>query len=187
MRWRLVEELHFAGPATATELAERVGESPANCSWHLRQLAKYGFVEEAPGGRGRQRPWQIVVRRYEVDEEDPHAAIAGRALGEMIYAREFEAMRIAWDALPFEPPEWQRALFTNQAFAWCTAEELDDIGQQIVALQLKYLHRVDDPASRPKGARPIRFLAWGIPARPYQKPAAEPSGKSSNPPPERSE
>jgi DNA-binding IclR family transcriptional regulator len=47
-------------PATATQLAERVGESPANCSWHLRQLARYGFVEEAGGGTGREGPWRPV-------------------------------------------------------------------------------------------------------------------------------
>src|SRR2546423_11325721 len=62
VRLRLMEELLIRGPATATELAERVGENPANCSWHLRQLAKYGFVEEAGGGTGRQRPWQIVPK-----------------------------------------------------------------------------------------------------------------------------
>ncbi len=52
-RIRLLEELALAGPMTATELAARVGESAANCSWHLRQLAKYGYVEEAGGGAGR--------------------------------------------------------------------------------------------------------------------------------------
>jgi DNA-binding transcriptional ArsR family regulator len=60
VRQRLLRTLAGAGRATATELAERVGESPANCSWHLRQLARYGFVTEAGGGAGRQRPWRIA-------------------------------------------------------------------------------------------------------------------------------
>jgi hypothetical protein len=38
---------------------ERVGENPANASFHLRQLAKYGYVVEAGGGTGRQRPWKL--------------------------------------------------------------------------------------------------------------------------------
>ena len=56
VRLALMEEINDAGTLTATEAAERVGESPSNCSFHLRQLAKYGFVEEAraaPGASGR--------------------------------------------------------------------------------------------------------------------------------------
>ena len=40
----LVEVLSLEGPLTATEAGERIGESPTTCSFHLRQLAKYGFV-----------------------------------------------------------------------------------------------------------------------------------------------
>jgi hypothetical protein len=39
-----------------------LGESPANCAFHLRTLAKYGFVEEAGDGRGRERPRGPRVR-----------------------------------------------------------------------------------------------------------------------------
>ena len=60
VRMRLLQALYERGSATATELAEMIGESPANCSWHLRQLAKYGFVEETGGGTGRNRPWRAV-------------------------------------------------------------------------------------------------------------------------------
>ena len=60
VRIRLLEELTFRGPLTATQAADHVGESPSSCSFHLRTLAKYGFVEEAGGGTGRQRPWRVV-------------------------------------------------------------------------------------------------------------------------------
>ena len=43
-----------------------LGESPANCAFHLRTLAKYGFVEEAGGGRGRERPWRQTYDRHEL-------------------------------------------------------------------------------------------------------------------------
>ena len=49
VRLALLEVLADAGQLTATEAGERIGESPANASFHLRQLAKYGFVEEAEG------------------------------------------------------------------------------------------------------------------------------------------
>ena len=52
---------------TATQAGEALGESPANVSFHLRTLAKYGFVEEAPGGTGRQRPWRRVAQAHVVE------------------------------------------------------------------------------------------------------------------------
>ena len=58
-----IELLSREGPMTATQLGEILDESPANISFHLRTLAKYGFVEEAPGGTGRERPWTRVGHR----------------------------------------------------------------------------------------------------------------------------
>ena len=52
LRLRLLEYLALRGPLTATQCAELVGESPASCSFHLRQLAKYGFVEAGPASVG---------------------------------------------------------------------------------------------------------------------------------------
>src|SRR4030088_3589210 len=66
LRLRLLELLVLRGPMTATEAADLLGESPANCSFHLRTLAKYGYVEEAGGGRGRQRPWRLRYRSFEL-------------------------------------------------------------------------------------------------------------------------
>ena len=62
LRLDLLEAVTIHRQLTATQAAEIVGESPANCSWHLRQLAKYGFLEEVPGTTGRQRPWHVGVR-----------------------------------------------------------------------------------------------------------------------------
>lgn len=76
VRMRLLQLVEQAGPATATELAEQVGESPANTSWHLRQLAKYGFIEPATSASGRERPWRSVPRPAAPDDSGspPEAA-----------------------------------------------------------------------------------------------------------------
>ena len=58
-----MELLTVSGPLTATELADRLDETPANCSWHLRKLAEHDFVEEAGGGIGRKRPVAGAQRR----------------------------------------------------------------------------------------------------------------------------
>src|SRR3954465_5735077 len=69
VRLALMEELTLRGPMTATECAQRVGESPSSCSFHLVTLAKSGYIEEdtdAPRP-GRQRPWRMraIGNRWE--------------------------------------------------------------------------------------------------------------------------
>ncbi|MGW1712372.1 helix-turn-helix domain-containing protein [Streptomyces sp. NPDC002156] len=60
LRIRLLGLLRQDGPATASELAVRTGESSASTSYHLRVLAKYAFVNEAEHRDGRERRWQAV-------------------------------------------------------------------------------------------------------------------------------
>jgi hypothetical protein len=62
-RWQLVDLLGSEGTATATRCAEVLGESVASCSYHLRMLAKYGYIEEAPGRAGKEKPWRLASPR----------------------------------------------------------------------------------------------------------------------------
>lgn len=77
LRIRMLATLRHEGPATASQLAERLGESSGSTSYHLRQLAAHGFVEDAPEhGKGRERWWQAVHDGTRFDEslvydEDP--------------------------------------------------------------------------------------------------------------------
>src|SRR6185312_12131279 len=71
LRARLVGELRLNGPATATRLAEVFHTNTGATSYHLRQLADIGMVEEDPeAGRGRERVWRAVhdVTSWERDD-----------------------------------------------------------------------------------------------------------------------
>ncbi|MFF4494016.1 ArsR/SmtB family transcription factor [Streptomyces sp. NPDC001546] len=69
LRMRMLATLRHEGPATASQLAERLGESSGSTSYHLRQLAAHGFVEDAPGhGKGRERWWRAVHQGTAFDE-----------------------------------------------------------------------------------------------------------------------
>src|SRR3954453_23259402 len=81
VRMGIIELLSVSGPLTATELADRLDETPANCSWHLRKLAKFGFVEEAEGGTGRPRPWQGAGVGLPGGDEGTASAEERRAAG----------------------------------------------------------------------------------------------------------
>src|SRR4051812_1108956 len=63
IRLRLLDLLQADGPATATGLARRIGESSGVTSYHLRVLAEHGFVvEDTERGTGRDRWWRAVHR-----------------------------------------------------------------------------------------------------------------------------
>src|SRR3982751_427340 len=73
----IVEYLHNSGAVvTATECAGMVGLSPSATSYHLRELAKYGLVEQAPSrGDGRERVWRSTGTglRIDADQQEPGA------------------------------------------------------------------------------------------------------------------
>ena len=92
LRLELLGLLRLDGPATATQLAERTGQSSGSTSYHLRQLAAYGFViEDTERSQGkRDRYWRAAHRLTTFDQ--PRDAGEGeRALGE-------EYLRIVADA-----------------------------------------------------------------------------------------
>ena len=71
LRVRLLGLLRADGPATATGLAQRVGETSGTTSWHLRQLADHGFIEEdAERGNKRERWWRASFESTELRLED---------------------------------------------------------------------------------------------------------------------
>jgi DNA-binding transcriptional ArsR family regulator len=79
----LLSTLRRRGPATASLLGEWLGQSSGATSYHLRQLAAHGFVEDAPErGKGRERWWQAVDEGLVFDEEllkDPDPTVRGAA------------------------------------------------------------------------------------------------------------
>lgn len=83
LRMELLNALRRNGPATASMLAERLGESSGATSYHLRQLAEHGFIEDAPEhGKGRERWWQAVDSGIAMDEslhQSPDPAVRGAA------------------------------------------------------------------------------------------------------------
>jgi DNA-binding transcriptional ArsR family regulator len=129
-RLALLDHLHEVGHATATECGEAVGDSPSSCSYHLRALAKWGFVEEADGGRGRERPWRATATRIEFPSDGLEATV----LRDELVARHQQRVR---DALRREhelPPAWRRAAETSSATVELTVKELAELGERFDAL-----------------------------------------------------
>ncbi|HEY6961458.1 MAG TPA: helix-turn-helix domain-containing protein [Gaiellaceae bacterium] len=129
-RLALLDHLHAVDHATATECGDAVGDSPSSCSYHLRALAKWGFVEEADGGRGRERPWRATAARIEFPSDGHEAAI----LRDELVARQQQRVRNALRREHELPPAWRRAAETSAATLELTPKELAELGERFEAL-----------------------------------------------------
>jgi predicted ArsR family transcriptional regulator len=164
-RLELIGLLRRSGPLTATQAGARIGESAASCSFHLRQLAKYGLVEEAGGGRGRERPWQATANATEWPVHDRAGGRhgAGAMLSRIVVEGYFQ-MALEWlERRPSEPPDWADAGSEGDMVLYLTAEELVELRGRVTALLEPYFERLEDPSARPPGSRAVSFIQFAIP------------------------
>jgi len=175
IRLELVGLLRRRGPLTATKAAELIGESSGSTSFHLRQLAKYGLVEEAGGGEGRERPWRATAMftGWPDVAESPELAAASGLLRGVIAERYFEQL-IRWlESHDSEPEEWQEAAHFGDTLLWITKEDLLELGREEQALMDRYIERQTKPELRPAGARLISYLHLAFPAEPLEPEEAD--------------
>jgi len=168
VRLALIGLLRTEGPLTATRAAELLGESSGTCSFHLRQLAKYGLVEEAEGGTGREKPWRATAQLTDVPTvtDDPELAAAGGHLRSVL-AEQYFARLARWLASSqAEPAQWREAAQFGVRLLYVTAEELAELGARFAALLDEYLDRLVRPELRPEGARRVAYLQFAFPDDP---------------------
>src|SRR4051794_3287009 len=166
LRVALLSALVTEGPMTASQAAARVDDTPSNCSWHLRKLAEHGFVREARGRTGRNRPWQAVSEglEWDTDSEDQAERLAADALTDMVVERELQRLRAAEASRENEPAAWRDATGLSQAAVWLTAEEALEIKDQITRLMMAKADRSGRPDLRPADARLTSIVSWLVPS-----------------------
>jgi predicted ArsR family transcriptional regulator len=166
VRMALVGLLRTEGPLTATRAAELLGESSGTCSFHLRQLARYGLVEEAGGGTGREKPWRATTTSTAWDATGggtPETAAATGLLNTVIAKQYFEQLMRWLEARPEQPAEWREAAPLGDRILWVTADELGDLSRRVLDLVDEYFERQVKPELRPAGARPVTWLHLAFP------------------------
>jgi predicted ArsR family transcriptional regulator len=170
-RLTLLELLAREGSLTATQAGALLGQSAPSASYHLRQLAKYGFVVEAEHtGGGRERPWRPAERgqRWSDVSPDPEAEAAAKVLSRLVLEREFDAA-IDWIDGAYElSPEWRDAALGSESMLYMTLDELQAFQARYQALLEEdgLKQRSEDPALRPPDARPVKVLLLAFPVPP---------------------
>jgi DNA-binding transcriptional ArsR family regulator len=154
LRVQLFSALSSFGPATASALAARLGESSGATSYHLRQLERHGFVrEDTSRGNGRDRWWERTPGAIELLGPDLADSEAGRAAGELIEAEfqrlEQERFAAFWRTRDGLESAWRNAVALFSANLALSADELDRFGKDFEALVDRYRGRdADDPVRR---------------------------------------
>lgn len=167
VRLALLEVLVTENTLTATEAAELIGESPTTCSFHFRQLEKYGFIEVAAIGPGRQRRWKLAhaVLSFGDAGDDAEANIAASTLSRLVTDRAMARMQRFHETKRNYPKEWQEVSDTSEAILFVTSEELRAFNEEVLEILMKYHPRLTNPEERPEGSLPVEVLVFRYPLR----------------------
>lgn len=112
VRLRMLGLLRLEGPATATQLATRLGLNSGATSYHLRQLAQHGFVvDDEERGNARERWWKAAHRSTTTANTtpDPEARETLEAYLQSVAVVMTEQLQRAIEELPLVPEPWAEA------------------------------------------------------------------------------
>lgn len=174
-RQQMLQHLTVHGPATSATLARALGLNTGATSYHLRELARYGFVEEtrdgAPGGsgpgpgHGRERWWRAVPgdRRFPPrSRQNPETRLVIDELNRQSYAADLDLFEQARRDGAAESDEWADAFPFSRGTIRLNLAELHEFFEEYIALLNRYKRPDRDT---PADARTVltRFLAFPAP------------------------
>jgi DNA-binding transcriptional ArsR family regulator len=172
LRLELLQVLYAEGPATASQLARRLGESSGSTSYHLRALHRAGMVEEAEQRNERERWWQRTPERVAIPNSIPPDASdreraelqAAHAQIESILVERDEQALARWMTIRYELPlRWQDAQWIGNLHMWGTAAEIQAFVAAVLDLARPLRKPPEDPAS---DRREVHFTFRALPQEP---------------------
>jgi len=146
IRLRLLELLQQEGPATASSLARRTGQSSGVTSYHLRVLAEQEFiVEDTDRGNARDRFWVANHRSMGFTLRMPDDPGSSENIGEteqwlhILTSEVFRRVQAGIDIFTSSPDEMAQAPWQlNDYPLRLTVEEAKALTKQINELVVRY-------------------------------------------------
>ncbi|MEU2167910.1 winged helix-turn-helix domain-containing protein [Micromonospora chersina] len=170
LRLRLCALVGREGSLTAADAARQLGISQALASHHLRQLAKYGFVEHADAGDSRERPWRITAASHRFEAADGSAeARESVELLDRYFVEQASAQLADWQQRRAdEDPRWAEHAGVSQSLLYLTVEEFVELKQRWEEIVTPLVQRrpLGDPGKRPVDAVPVNLTLVAAPLRP---------------------
>ncbi|MCZ9348142.1 helix-turn-helix domain-containing protein [Streptomyces sp. TRM76130] len=165
-RYQVFQQLSLLGSATSAMLARELDLNTGATSYHLRELARYGFIEEVPKGaqaHGRERWWRVVPVDLRFPERSKQSAEIRPVVDEMnrrAYAADielFEQLQRQSDDLA----EWADAFLYSRGSMLLTLDELRSFFEEYIALINRY-KRIGGEV--PDGTRTVLTRFFALPA-----------------------
>jgi DNA-binding transcriptional ArsR family regulator len=154
VRVKMLGILRMDGPSTATRLAERLGLNSGATSYHLRQLAQHGFVEEDDErGNRRDRWWRSVhesTTTRPTDLSDDSAREAMGAYWQAVGYTQLEDLAAAFRERAALPLRWQDVSAHSDWWMWLTPNQAEELLTRMHVLLGEYAGRA--PADRTQAA-----------------------------------
>ncbi|MQY16679.1 hypothetical protein SRB5_68810 [Streptomyces sp. RB5] len=168
LRMRLLNALREHGPATASQLADRLGESSGATSYHLRQLAAVGLIEDDPEhGKGRERWWRRAYQGLKIesaeeflDSPDPQVRGAMDIYLHEIAAEHTLEVGAALAAMRDWPKEWRDRWTLSNFKVRLTPELAYELYHRMFDVIREYEDRVPEDTA---GSREVRIHLHGFP------------------------
>lgn len=150
LRGTLLGLLRLEGPSTATRLGQRVGESSGSTSYHLRQLAAFGFVEEVTGqGTGRERWWRALHRGTRWETQDFLDEPGGREVVEELSHRQLGQQSRLLAAHAEEREElddaWRAAVSLNDWALHLSPASVRELGEELNGVLARWREGREEP------------------------------------------
>lgn len=168
LRLRLFYALTAAGEATASRLAELVDESLSLVSYHLRELATHGFIEEVPrrSGDRRERWWRKTHEGFSFAGSDfagdPQARGVAVAAKRQLLAHQISRLERWIDEDHAWGEEWTDASLSSESLLRLTAPELAELSAELTAVVRKWAERgrveAEDRPDEPAQEHVLMFM-----------------------------
>ena len=170
VRLRMLGMLRVDGPATATQLAVRLGLNSGATSYHLRQLAQYGFIEEAPHTSKRDRWWRASHELTTVPASEAEGEALDLAFNQAVLSLQVGQMQQALEEYAELPAEWRKASTASDIIIPMTAEQAEALTKRLTDIILEAMRaapRLGEAASRSPDMVPFSVMlhAFAYPGR----------------------
>ncbi|MEO6825890.1 MAG: helix-turn-helix domain-containing protein [Microbacteriaceae bacterium] len=163
LRVQILDILSQYGPATASGLAVRMGESSGATSYHLRQLERHGFVREIEGkGTARERWWRRSPGSLKLEITELSQTQTGRIAAATVQRqwntnREILLRQFAEHSLDVLPEHWITASQISTANVRLTADQLKELGEEWMRFTDRYLETLRNQDESVPGSRPVQI------------------------------
>ncbi|ANL34885.1 winged helix-turn-helix domain-containing protein [Rhizobium phaseoli] len=168
VRLRVLGMLRIDGPATATQLAARLNLNSGATSYHLRQLAQYGFIEEAPHASRRDRWWRASheITSVPPSEAEGEGLELDLAFNQAALSLQVSQMQQALEEYADLPAEWRKATAADDIIIPMTAAQAEALTKRLTDIILEAMRAapsLGEAASQAPGMVPFYVMLHAFP------------------------